>query len=198
VSVEALAGGDLGSPRFSPETAALARIIKSRAKRLPARVLVFGCGDGRSAAQLAVSLDADVTGIERRPRFDSAAEVYATLRACDPPPLRFADGAFDFVYSHQNFENVESLRASLSEMRRVLARGGGFCLKLPARRGFTSAELRSELISAFGEALDVTQPYYAERYKEFSLLSRAWWSSALGSSLVPSRYFVGRRTDLRR
>jgi SAM-dependent methyltransferase len=196
VSVEALVGGDFGTRRFSPEAAALARVIKSHVKRLPARVLVVGCGNGRHAAQLALSLDADVTGIDRQARFDPLAEAYATLHACDLTALSFGDGAFDFVYSHQNFEHVSSLRASLCEMRRVLARGGGFCLKLPAHRGFTSPELRSELIAAFGEAHDVTQPYYTERHKDVSWLSRAWWNSGLGSSLALSRYFVGRCTDL--
>ncbi len=195
MSVEALAGAYPETRRFSPEAAALARVIKSQLKRLPTRVLVVGCGNGKHAAQLAVSLDADVTGIEHQNRFDPMAAAHASLHACDLRAYRFGDGAFDFVYSHQNFEHVSTLRASLSEMRRVLARGGGFCLKLPARRGFTSPELRSELIAAFGEAFDVTRPYYTERNNDFNRLSRAWWSSGLGASLVPSRYFVGRRTD---
>jgi SAM-dependent methyltransferase len=195
VSVEALVDADLGSRRFSPEAAALARIIKSHVKRLPTRVLVVGCGNGRHAAQLAMSLDADVTGIDHDARFDPAAEAYATLHACDLKALSFGDGAFDFVYSHQNFGRVSALRASLCEMRRVLARGGGFCLKLPARRGFTSPELRSELIAAFGEAFEVTQPYYTERHADSPRPVRAWWNSGLGASLVPSRYFVGRRTE---
>jgi ubiquinone/menaquinone biosynthesis C-methylase UbiE len=184
VSVEALAGTYPETRRFSPEAAALARVIKTQLKKLPTRVLVVGCGNGHHAAQLAVSLDADVTGIECQSRFDPTAAVYATLHACDLRAYRFGDGAFDFVYSHQNFEHVSTLRASLSEMRRVLA-----------RRGFTSPELRSELIAAFGEAFDVTQPYYTERNNDFNRLSRVWWSSGLGASLVPSRYFVGRRTD---
>jgi SAM-dependent methyltransferase len=195
VNAEALVDADIGSRRFSPEAATLARIIKSHVKRLPTRVLVVGCGNGRHAAQLALSLDADVTGIDRHARFDRAAEAYATLRACDLKALSFGDGVFDFVYSHQNFGHVSSLRASLCEMRRVLARGGGFCLKLPARRGFTSPELRSELIAAFGEAMEITQPYYTERYADSPRPVRAWWNSGWGSSLVPSRYFVGRRTE---
>jgi SAM-dependent methyltransferase len=198
VSVEATAVGVRASHRFSAEAAALASIIKDQVRKLPTRVLVVGCGKGHDAAQLAVSLDADVTGIERRDRFDPVAEGYATLRACDLNPIRFGDGAFDFVYSHQDFQHLSALRASLGEMRRVLARGGGFCLRLPARRGFTSPELRSELIAAFGDAHDVTRLYYARRRDHFSRFLHAWCGSGLGSSLVPSRYFVGLRADLRR
>lgn len=195
MSVDALVIRDPGSLRFSVEASALASVVRRHAKRLPTRVLVVGCGNGEHAAQLAISLDADVTGVERHARFEPAAEAYATLRACDLSPLGFGDGAFDFVYSHQQFENVAALRASLSEMRRVLKAGGGFCLKLPSRLGFTSAELRSELIAAFGEAVDVTRAYYEERYNESSPIFRGWWRSRVGSALVPAHYFIGRRSQ---
>ena len=198
MSVEALAPGSRGRGRFSAEAATLAHIISHQLKKQPTRVLVVGCGKGHHAAQLALSLDANVTGVERRRSFDPAAEAYASLHAGDPSSLRFGDGAFDFVYSHQDFEHVASLRSALGEMRRVLARGGGFCLKLPSRRGFTVHELRSELIAAFGEAFDVTQHYYAQKRDGFSRIANAWWGSGLVSSLVPSRYFMGRRTDARR
>ncbi len=195
MSVDVLAGRDSTSHRFSAETATLARLIKSHLKRLPTRVLVMGCGDGRDAAQLALSLDADVTGIDRQARFDRSAAAHATLHACELSALRYGDGAFDFVYSHQNFEHVSSLRAALYEMRRVLKHGGGFCFKLPTRRGFTPADLRSELIATFGDAHDVTQRYLSARHGDSPRLSR--WSSGLKSWLAPSSYFVGRRTEMR-
>jgi SAM-dependent methyltransferase len=198
VNTKAIVEVSSGGPRFSPEAAALARVIRSHLKKVPTRVLVFQCGDGNYAAQLALSLDADVTGVDRHARFDTNAEAYASLHACDLASLRFGDGVFDFVYSHQNFQTLGSLRASLNEMRRVLSPGGGFCFKLPARRGFTSQDLRSELIASFGEASDVTEPYYTERHNDLSRLARAWWSSGVGSALIPSRYFVGRRTDVKR
>lgn len=198
MSVTALVGEGFASPSFSEESAALARVIRSRIKRLPVRVLVVGCGAGREAAQLAMSLDADVVGIDREARFEPSAEAFASLRACDLTALTFGDGAFDFVYSHQVFDQIASLRSALYEMRRVLSRGGGFCLKLPARRGLASPELRSELIAAFGEAHDVTQSYRAERHREASGFSRALWNSRLGLSLTRSFYFVGRRVDLPR
>lgn len=182
--------------RFSVEASALASVVRRHSKRLPTRVLVVGCGNGEQAAQLAISLDADVTGVERTACFDRAAEAYATLRAADLSPLGFADGAFDFVYSNQNFESIPALRSTLSEMRRVLKAGGGFCLKLPvARLGFTAPELRSELIATFGEATDVTSAYYEEVHNESSPLFRGWWRSRLGSSFVPARYFIGKRSQ---
>jgi SAM-dependent methyltransferase len=195
VSVDVLNLQDSQHAGFSLEVAALARVIKTQLTRLPTRVLVVGCGNGRPAAQLAVSLDADVIGVDRQARFDPMAEAYATLRAQNAGPLEFGDGAFDFVYSDQKFEHLSVLRSTLAEMRRVLVRGGGFCLRLPSGGGFNSAELRSELIAAFGDAHDVTQSYYAARFSESDLLSRA--CMRLKTSLMPSRYFVGRRTDAR-
>lgn len=162
--------------------------------KLPTRALMFGCGNGRDAAQLALSLDTDVTGIDRHARFDARAQAYATLQACDPVALRFGDGAFDFVYSNQRFDNLNSLRAALYEMRRVLKRSGGFCLKLPTLSGLNAQALRSELIAAFGEAHDITQNYYVERHRDSTRLSRALWGSSFGAALMASRYFVGRRT----
>jgi ubiquinone/menaquinone biosynthesis C-methylase UbiE len=197
LSVDALVLRDAMRGTFSVDTAAVARVLRSHLKKLPTRILVFGCGNGRAAAQLAVSLDADVTGIDRQARFDARAQAYAALQACDPVALRFGDGAFDFVYSDQRFESLTALRAALYEMRRVLKRGGGFCLKLPAFAGLDASALRSELIAAFGEAQDVTQSYCSERHRDSTRLSRALWSSSLGSALLSSRYFMGRRTDAR-
>jgi SAM-dependent methyltransferase len=194
LSVDALVLRDSLRGTFSVETAAVARIIRSQLKALPTRALVFGCGNGRDAAQLALSLDTDVTGIDRQGHFDARAQAYASLHACDPVALRFGDGAFDFVFSNQRFDDLTSLRAALYEMRRVLARGGTFFVKLPALGGMDSQALRSELIAAFGEAQDVTQRYCAERHRDCGRLSRAWWGSSLGSALISSRYFVGRRT----
>jgi len=178
--------------------AVLARVVRRALKKLPTRALVVGCGDGREAAQLALSLDTDVVGIDARSRYDGAAGTYATLLTGDPAALAFGDEAFDFVYSHLSFANVAALRAALYQASRVLARGGGFCLRLPANRGLNAAELRSEVIAAFGEATDVTHAYYQDRYAASAGPVRAFWSTRFASALWSSRYLVGHRTRARR
>lgn len=193
MSVNVLISEDLRSRRFSLDMVVLARVIRRTHKRLPTRVLVVGCGNGRDAAQLAVSLDADVTGVDLRSRFDVDAARFATLRTGNPGALEFADGAFDFIYSQLGFSDVSGLRASLYQMSRVLAHGGGFCLRLPARSGLTPPGLRSELIAAFGEAADVTNSYYQDRYRDAPGAAKWFWRTSLGSALLSSRYFVGRR-----
>ena len=107
----------------------------------------MGCGTGREAAQLALSLDAEVTGIDIRPRFDEKAAHVATLQWGDATALDFPDGAFDFVYSYHALEHIPDFRRALAEMHRVLAHGGGYCVGTPNRQRLVSY-LGSEGVSA--------------------------------------------------
>lgn len=198
MSVNVLVRDDLRVRQFSYDMAVLAGLVEAARQELPTRVLVVGCGDGREAAQLALSFDADVIGIDARSRFDRAASAYASLRTGDPTALGFADGAFDFIYSHQNCANVAALRASLYQMSRVLSRGGGFCLRFPARHGLNSAELRGELIAAFGAAADVTQAFYEDRYADSAGPVKAFSRTRFAAAFWSSRYFIGCRINPKR
>jgi SAM-dependent methyltransferase len=100
---------------------------------MPKRVLVVGCGSGREAAELAVALDADVTGIDLQTRWDPAAETVAKLQYGDATALDFPDRKFDLVYSYHALEHIPDFRRALSEMKRVLADDGCYFIGTPNR-----------------------------------------------------------------
>jgi SAM-dependent methyltransferase len=115
------------------KTAIVAELIRNRFARPPTRILVVGCGTGREAAQLARSFGAQVVGIDLEPQFDPAAAREVQLRQGDATALDFPDSAFDFIYSYHALEHVPDYRRALAEMRRVLARDGGYYIGTPNR-----------------------------------------------------------------
>jgi len=130
----------------------VANLIRANVAKPPTRVLVVGCGTGREAAQLAIALGADVTGIDIAPRFDPAAGAIATLRQGDATAMDFPDGAFDLVYSYHALEHIPDFRRALREMRRVLAKDGSYFIGTPNRSrvvGYLGSEgtsLRKKLL----------------------------------------------------
>lgn len=108
-------------------------IIRRNMTRMPKRVLVVGCGSGREAAELAVALGADVTGIDIQTRWDPAAAAVAKLQYGDATALEFPDRKFDLVYSYHALEHIPDFRRALSEMKRVLADDGCYFIGTPNR-----------------------------------------------------------------
>ena len=115
------------------KTEVLAAIIRGRVERPIRRLLVVGCGSGTEAAVLAAELQTEVIGIDLEAPFDSAAAALVDLRRGDATGLEFADRSFDFVYSYHALEHIPDCTKALSEMRRVLAEGGGYCIGTPNR-----------------------------------------------------------------
>jgi len=133
------------------KTDVLASIIRARIGRPIARALVVGCGSGREAAALGIALGTRVVGIDVRDRFDAEASRLVELRRGDATQLEFDDGAFDLVYSFHVLEHIPRYRRALSEMRRVLAPGGHYCVGTPNRTrlvgylGSRTATLRDKI-----------------------------------------------------
>jgi SAM-dependent methyltransferase len=114
-------------------TESLAEIIRERATLPVRRLLVVGCGSGKEAAVLSAALNAETTGIDLVENFDPAAAARVTLRRGDATGLDFADASFDCVYSFHALEHIPDYRTALREMRRVLVRGGSYCIGTPNR-----------------------------------------------------------------
>ena len=97
------------------------------------RVLDLGCGDGRLTAELdaaeLTAADVSPVALERaRSRLPDARVVELEPDA----PLPFGDGEFDLVLCAETVEHVRDVQLLLSEVRRVLAPGGGLALTTPA------------------------------------------------------------------
>jgi SAM-dependent methyltransferase len=85
------------------------------------------------AATLARELGTQVVGIDLRGSFEPAAAAVADLRRGDATRLELGDETFDFVYSYHVLEHIPNYRKALSEMRRVLKKGGAWLIGTPNR-----------------------------------------------------------------
>ncbi|HEY4216036.1 MAG TPA: class I SAM-dependent methyltransferase [Gemmatimonadaceae bacterium] len=115
----------------------------------PKRVLVVGCGTGREAGILARFLRSETIGIdiEQQFPFDVDGAQPARLMRMDAQSLSFTDASFDLVYSFHALEHIPDFRRALSEMNRVLAPGGIFCIGTPNR---------ARLVGYLGSATSLT------------------------------------------
>jgi SAM-dependent methyltransferase len=111
----------------------IAGVIRRRHPAGISNMLVVGCGNGREAQALADELRCDVTGIDLRDHFDPQAAAEVQLQRADATALPFATDTFDFIYSYHVLEHIPRYRDALSEMNRVLAKGGGLWIGTPNR-----------------------------------------------------------------
>lgn len=100
------------------------------------RVLDLGCGDGRLTAELdaAELTGADVSRVALERARRRLPETTRVAELEPDAPLPFDDGAFDLVLCAETIEHVRDVQVLLSEVRRVLRRGGTLALTTPASR----------------------------------------------------------------
>jgi SAM-dependent methyltransferase len=111
----------------------IADVIRRRHPAGISNMLVVGCGDGTEAHALAKALRCNVTGIDLHDRFNPQAAAEVRLQTADATALPFATDSFDFIYSFHVLEHIPRYRDALSEMNRVLAKGGGLWIGTPNR-----------------------------------------------------------------
>jgi len=99
------------------------------ARHIGERVLEVGCGTGCDLLQFAKN-GAYATGIDVTPEHVRLARQrmgqLADVREADATKLPFADGSFDYVYSHGVLHHIEDPRRVVDEIFRVLRAGGRF------------------------------------------------------------------------
>ncbi len=91
----------------------------------PRRVLEAGCGPGELAERIARELDAEVVAVDISPRMVELARTRGVdARVGDVQDLPFHDGEFDCAVAAWMLFHVPDLDRGLSELARVLRRGG--------------------------------------------------------------------------
>ena len=70
---------------------------------------------------------------------------------------------------------------------------GRFRNEYGAHAGFSSSELKALLAKAFGQAEEITLPYYLRAYQSYAVWISLLGKSGLGRFLFPSTYFMGRK-----
>ena len=94
------------------------------------RVLEVGCGQGHLTRAFA-ERGVDIVGIDANPHAPDVAGDGKVLHM-KAESLEFDDETFDYVVSVHAIEHIPELGAALSEMTRVLRRGGKAVLIYPA------------------------------------------------------------------
>lgn len=97
------------------------------------KILVVGCGSGDDARALAQYFDASVEAIDVENYFVATADSNVRYTQMDACRLMFPDATFDLVYSFHALEHIPDYKAAIFEMRRVLKRGGTYCIGTPNR-----------------------------------------------------------------
>lgn len=182
------------------------------------RVLEIGTGTGYGIEVIAPSCDSFTT----LDKFCS--EAFGTLPDnvefinATVPPLPFKDESFDCVVSFQVIEHIEDDRRLISEIYRVLRKGGRFIVTTPNRpmsltrnpwhvREYTAEELYM-LLSPFDSVEckgvvgnERVMAYYEQnrrsvhRIMRFDILRMQWW---LPASLLKIPYDIMNRRNRRR
>jgi SAM-dependent methyltransferase len=187
-------------------------------KMVSGRVLEIGTGTGYGIDIIAPSCDKFTTldkhcseHIGELP--DNVEFVQATV-----PPLPFRDGTFDYVVSFQVIEHIADDHRFISEIYRVLRKGGKFIVTTPNRpmsitrnpwhvREYTSEELyvllmgfsNVECRGVFGN--ERVMEYYQKnresvhRIMRFDILRMQWW---LPASLLKLPYDILNRRNRKR
>ena len=98
------------------------------------KVLDVGCGNGISA-RLLNRADFDVVGTDISPLFLEDAQAWGNPRlryqVCDVMELPFENESFDVICSNELIEHLPDVETALTEMMRVVCKGGRIVLSGP-------------------------------------------------------------------
>ena len=98
------------------------------------KILDLGCGNGISA-RLLNQVDFDVIGTDISPLFLEEARAWENsklhYRVCDVMELPFESDSFDVICSNELVEHLPDVETALTEMMRVVCRGGRIVISGP-------------------------------------------------------------------
>ena len=147
---------------YFPDAPSLVLVRSVELKNFPREflkppILDLCCGDGFFASTLGLK---DISGCDLSERAIQLAQekgVYSDLRICDIRELPYEDNRFNSILSNCALEHVEEISIALSEVGRVLARGGHLIMTVPSKLlldGFPPKKLFESIgIRDFGKRL---------------------------------------------
>jgi ubiquinone/menaquinone biosynthesis C-methylase UbiE len=94
-------------------------------------ILEIGCGDGTISQYLYKHLDKIDMGIDLDPTGAMATSRYKATKKADATKLPFPDNSFATVISNSTFEHIGEDLQAVSEVARVLKKGGEFWVTVP-------------------------------------------------------------------
>ncbi len=101
------------------------------------KVLEIGCGQGFFSSVLSSSKDKKITGIDLSSKdIDIAKKRYPHINFLwmNAEKLKFKKDMFDEIYALDVLEHVDNLERVLSEVSRVIKKGGLFYVNIPAEK----------------------------------------------------------------
>ncbi len=101
------------------------------ATRTYGRVLEIGTGSGYGVSVIAPNVDEFITLDKFESNVDLSTHPNTTFIQSNVPPLPFEDEAFDCVISFQVIEHIKDDAQFVSEVQRVLKKGGLFIVSTP-------------------------------------------------------------------
>lgn len=165
------------------------------------RGLDLGCGDGELARVILGQAGLRWTGLDIDAADAEAARrsgFYEDVKVAPASEIPEPDAAFDLVFSNSSLEHMRDLDRVLSEVARVLRRGGRFVFTVPLR-SFDDLLLWRRALS--GARLERLSRRYAaaidERLAHRNLLTADGWREALkaaGFRVVEAQPYLTART----
>ena len=127
--------------------------VKSVLREIPIdakNVLDYGCGQGGWTETLSKKFpEADLCGIDISARaVELARKRYPGHRffVFDGATTPFEENSFDFIYSYHVLEHVSDIERSVSNISRLLKKGGYLCIVLPCGNKGSFEEMVTRLI----------------------------------------------------
>lgn len=116
------------SQNYKPRDVKFRKYLNLLGMKSGEKVLDVGCGTGTFLARVAKTYGVDCTGIDVSKESIAKAKQWLVpclhFQVADAVKLPFEDESFDYVLSFDVLEHIEDQNKALSEMARVLKRGG--------------------------------------------------------------------------
>ncbi len=143
------------------------------ARKSGAKVLDLGCGFGYGAKMLFDS-GREVTALDfSREAIEYAKRNYPGPRylTATAEKLPFPDESFDSVISFEVIEHVQNAEIFLSEVRRVLMRGGRYFVSTPNPRHLVNIMRHYLLFKPWARKLDPNNIYHIREYPYYEFIN---------------------------